>query len=229
MNSRPTTEQIDNAANIAAAANLEHRDSDYLSGVCAALGWVTGAEEAPPICTAGPARLPSVVLGLVKTVYDHHPSKSKLSGGAKSFRQLNAGLQTVLEVAFTTSLPFELTDFADIYDRCGGSYWFGESRGEGFYRIAAAHRHISACKSFEHWRKRKPFMWQGKRLACSSAFKWEGHDVTVTSFADDGLSLTACSYLGKDRKPHRRFTITHKQLRAAQRKTKLPASTRGER
>jgi hypothetical protein len=216
----PSDHAIRDMTQRATVAAWESRSSDYLRGVCAALDWVSGEDDEPPLCAAGPAKFPSIVVGLLKTVYDNHPQRSRYRGGAKSFRRLNSGLRTVLAAAIETSLPFALEDFYDVFTRFGGCYWFGESRGEGFYRIAVEGNHLSACRSFEHWKMRKPFMWQGKRLACSSAFRWDGQDVTVTSIADDGLSLTACSYTGKSpRKVKRRYSITHKQLRAANRES----------
>jgi hypothetical protein len=168
----------------------------------------------------------SIVLGLVATIYDHHPPKGRLLGGAKSFRRLNDALHRVLSAAITASLPFELNDFGEVYARCGGEHWFGSPAGERFYTEAVKVGNMSACKSFEHWVDRKPFMWQKKRLYLYSVLRWQGQQVVVTSFADDGLSLTACSYgfdgtrcpspqYPQTGKILNRFTITHKELQAA--------------
>lgn len=171
----------------------------------------------------------SVVFGLLKTVYAHHPPAKGERSGAKSWRRLAAGLRQVLKAAITTSLSFALDDFKDIHEWCEGRYWLSGGQKEGFYRIAVEHDNLSACRSFEHWQGRKPFIWQGKRLACNSKFLWPGKDITETVYVTSihNTHIVACSYHGPrySGKTKRRYTITHEQLRAAQRK----ATTGGRR
>ncbi len=74
---------------------------------------------------------------------------------------------------------------------------------------------LSACRDLESFIGRKPFMLKsGKyyeqptkarsRAYVGKKFAWNGEYVTVTSFATDQLSFTACSYRTMAEKEHRR-------------------------
>lgn len=163
--------------------------------------------------------MPGPAYDLVRIVYYNHPPRSRYSGGAKSYRRLNDALRKVLDAAIEGALPFQLTDFEQIYgDFCGG-HWFGSPRGERFYGIAVEAGNISACRSIESMLQRKPFIWQKKRLACGSSFLWSGEKITETVWVTslDDTQIVACAYDGARHrgKVKRRYNITHKQLRAA--------------
>lgn len=99
-------------------------------------------------------------------------------------------------------LRFNRGDIAAAHAKFRGVYWFGDDGGEWAYRIADEHKNDSACRSFEAFKGRKPFLLpDGCRLRVGTQFWWPwkapnsvGKHYTVSSFAADGLSLTACTY-----------------------------------
>lgn len=160
---------------------------------------------------------------------------------ARSHEQYRTAMGRALTLAIEGHFWFALEDFAWMakphYE--GGLGW---PAGEGHYAQACAtnrmgHRlarhgpNVPACRAYEQWRKRKPFIlkepWRnsGRRLAVGSQFKWQGQDVHVTSFAKDGKSIIACAYKGwEDGARHfsykvtRRFRVSWKDLRAHNRR-----------
>lgn len=60
--------------------------------------------------------------------------------------------------------------------------------------MAAQANNISACRSFEDWKERKPFMLDGERIYIGREFQFCNRKVTCTSFAKDGSYIIACSY-----------------------------------
>lgn len=154
-------------------------------------------------------------------IYRNHPRQGRFSRRPKSFRRLNDALQKVLTATIEAGLPFKEGDIATVYRNLGGAYWFGSPAADGFYCVAVEVGNISACRSIEAWWGQKPFMWNGKRLAYASTLVWRDgvHSelVRVTSLHD--THLVACAYDAPwpRGKVVRRYTITHKQLRAAQR------------
>jgi hypothetical protein len=94
------------------------------------------------------------------------------------------------------------------------------SRGLGdvYKRQAVESSNTTACISFEKYRGRGPFVFGGRRLHVGSVFEWAGvHNVIVTSFADDGLSLIACTYKdGARRVVDKRMRITLDELKIAE-------------
>lgn len=157
--------------------------------------------------------------------------------GGHSWTRLNSGMFRTLALAVGHGFKFGLDDFSRLSGLFNFGYWGGADGGfaERFYTLAcgvgghgdATHGvNLSACRSFEAWKKREPFILKdrdcpsGRRLAVQSRFAWQGEWVTVTSFADDGASLTACTYKdsapGKyERKVARRFRITVDHVKAA--------------
>lgn len=166
--------------------------------------------------------------------------KSANKSTGHSWQRLNGSMRSALELAVTSGMEFELDDFKNVLANFRSGYWIGDDGGEWLYSLAVAESNQSACLSFEAYRGHKPFIADGvrpaggterarERLAIGSAFQWRGKKVTVTSFAANGESLTACSYkriesgdYGRD-KIESRFTITPKDIIAdrAQRKLKL--------
>ena len=105
-------------------------------------------------------------------------------------------------------MRFDLEDFQYIAENYRFGYWGGidgKLLGERYYAIAVMANNIAAAKSFEAWKKRKPFISQNVkawnidtrkscRLHLGSEISWKGEDVTVTSFSEDGKFIIACSY-----------------------------------
>jgi hypothetical protein len=171
-----------------------------------------------------PPKGPSPAMQLVRRAWEN-----RCEATAHSWRTVNNTMYEALKLAITGGMSFAVGDVAEIYRSMRGSYWFGES-GEGLYSIACDAGNLQASQSFEAWRGRKPFMWEGKRLSVGSQFVWEGLLVRVTSFQDDAGALTACSY-----KPNtegvrwhrgaidRRFSITREALAKAEKDRKTEA------
>lgn len=184
-----------------------------------------------------------------------------------SWERLNSAMQRALSMAIEHSIGFELGDFELMSkgprkDGFNSGMWIGNDghmRGEGYYSLACGHRrcgggrtfgpNMSAALSFEAWKNRKPFIFADrpseprKRLCIGERFHWPlGDDkwgmATVTSFAEDGRSLIACTY-GEEakedspcsvcgRSPYsyrpakiaRRFIITIADLRAETKRRK---------
>lgn len=145
---------------------------------------------------------------------------------AHSWRRINQGLRRTLYVAIELGLSFDVQDFCTIAERYRPGYWIGD--GENAYTLAVCMRNVSACKAFEHWKQRPPFIgddvsgseYQSKRsrLAKGLWFKYGGRELRVTSFAADGSHLVACDYKPREhdgwgRTIARRFTITPVDLR----------------
>jgi len=142
------------------------------------------------------------------------------AGNAKAtsfaWERLNDALRSALHLAICNGMAFGLEDFPMIAKRYRLWYWGGRDGhmlGEGFYRSACITGNMSACLAFEAWKRRPPFIVDGAdprsyspqglhlastrkrgRVAVSFEFPWSGERVRVTSFADDGSHLVACSY-----------------------------------
>lgn len=171
-----------------------------------------------------------------------HVWRNEWHGAGRSWERLNSAMKEALALAIDHLFRFNEGDFAEFGDRFRFGRWGGADSGgfaEGFYsRACAVHDTFgrshgpnrSACISFEKWKGREPFIYKdrscisGVRLACGSRFYWMPDSkagtlpllVTATSFAADGLSLTACTYKdteGYERKIDRRFKITLQALR----------------
>lgn len=153
---------------------------------------------------------------------------NKMDGTGFSYQRINEGMGSALYLAIRLGMKFRTDDFAEIHKDFRGHYWFGtdndHSQGERFYSAAAEVGNLSACQSFEKWKERQPFIYEGKRLYHGAIVEWQGETCAVTSFSDDGVYLTLCSY--KER-PHRydgrtyfngkikkRYKVTLVELRA---------------
>lgn len=107
----------------------------------------------------------SPVVSFMQSVWDNANA-----GKGHSWGILNQAMKNALNLAVTAHFHFEPQDFADIYRKFTGSYWFGtdaDGKGMGghFYSLAVAVSNMSACKSFEQWNGYEPYLWLGKRLA----------------------------------------------------------------
>ena len=163
-------------------------------------------------------------------------------GKFDSYRILNGSMKDALRLTIYSGMEFYPRDFNYISDHFRFGYWGGADNGgfaESFYTIAVYYSNISACKAFEFWKKRKPYITNGVilhwnyssschkrgRLAVGSEFVWQGEKVAVTSFSEDGKNLVACSYTPYEfekgyasggHKPKHIYKITHKDFRAIQ-------------
>jgi hypothetical protein len=194
----------------------------------------------------------SAVIKMLELIWDN---EGKAQGDGCSWTRLNGALQSGLSIAVECGFKFNLGDFATLCEeRPKGfrfGYWSGQD-GERWYSMACAVErghggNLSAARSFEQWRNRKPFILKtfdnpsGIRLAIGHRFDWtkdgvikEGSQrclVAVTSFDDADGTLRACHYKGVvgEGKPVKMFTITHEQIaeynafiRAAKKTTEEP-------
>ena len=171
----------------------------------------------------------SLVLTRLHQLYDVHPE------GAWSWERLNHALRLQLSTLILVGAPFATEDFTHLAAdrRLNFGQWAGADSatmvGERFYRAAVEAGNRAACHSFEAWKQRDPYIWEGQRLYLGSTLRWQGEQVTLTSFAKDGLTVTLCSYhggvdetcptcqrgLGRyDRKIKHRYTLTRETLYA---------------
>lgn len=163
-----------------------------------------------------------------------HVWEFAMKGCDHSWERLNHTMRDALLLAIGGGLVFEPGDFSHIRSNYRSGYWIGES-DEWCYAMAVACCNPSAVASFERYKNRSPFIaddvspkrseWLHmtgsrvkERLAVNSTFPWKGKTVIVTSFAEDGKSLTACSYKPRieddySNKVEKRFTITIEDIR----------------
>lgn len=159
-------------------------------------------------------------------------------GTAHSWERLNHAMRDALSLAVGAGLTFAEGDVRYILSHYHTGRWIGES-DEWVYRDAVAVGNMSAVKSFEEAKGREPFIVervnlnihtngymhggggtrQKERLVVGAAFKWQGVDVRVTSFADDQSHIVACSYKKvkgsggySTEKIDKRFKITKSEL-----------------
>lgn len=168
----------------------------------------------------------STAMRLIRLVWDHNRE-----GTGFSWTRLNGSMHQAVVLAISAGLKFNPGDFTEIAQTMRIGYWSGNDRhmcGERFYSEAVKYDHPTAYQSFEAWKNRKPFIWDGQRISVGHQFIWQGQRVTCTSFAADGLSLIATATTRKFRpdgyldraKVARRFTITDADLRAARKALK---------
>lgn len=147
---------------------------------------------------------------LVDLVWENN--QKAISG--HSWQRLNRSMRHAVVVAIDAGLPFNLDDFEFFSNnyrmyRWGGSS-DGNSVGERFYGLAVEERNMSACKSFENWKKRKPFIFQKERIYVGKEFKWNNEIVMCTSFSEEDNYLVACSYKDKPKDDYSRTKIKHR-------------------
>jgi len=149
-------------------------------------------------------------------------------GNLKSWIKFNHSLHDALKLAVSSDLKFDVDDFKRINERFSPGYWMGvdgsSGLGEAMYSLAVFSGNISAAKSFEQWKNRKPFMLENsQRIYMGREFSWESLPVVCTSFSGDQSHLTACHYKRRHHIEYptlinygegllRRFTINHSDL-----------------
>ena len=151
-----------------------------------------------------------------------------------SWRYIDRSMSRALSLAIQSGCEFDVGDFAKLGEGFTfGRWWWGANiivgeHCEYFYGLAVAAGNLSAAKAIEAHKGRDPFIAdevrtdggsrQRERLALGFSFPWQGEEVKVTSFSDDGTYLTACSYRPhEDRYSNKvlhRYTITAADIRA---------------
>lgn len=180
----------------------------------------------------------SPVVALIDHVYQH-------SNEAKgpSWRLLNEALSVCLRTAIHCQFKFEIDDFAHLR-KYGWHYWCGAQgdtmSGEYFYSLAVNNKNRSAAIAFEAFKKRKPFMLNGERLALNSEFlfceepifrgmtKNKVFRVWVTSI--NAEKIVFCWYDNEGNvnsgKPSRRFVLSQAELKTAQKEGRAALSVK---
>lgn len=144
----------------------------------------------------------------------YHTWKHANNAPIFSWERLNRSMHGAVILAIDSGMRFDKDDFSKISKDFRMGYW---ADGEGIYSQAVKSGNISACQALETWFNRKPFIAKfpvdlrtygiGRdalrkegRIAVGTRFRWDGEYVRVTSFANDGKSLTACAYkpLGRE-------------------------------
>jgi hypothetical protein len=145
----------------------------------------------------------------------------------RSWREENDALQRTLMLAIEARLPFEPDDFKRVYDGYKGGYWMGE--GEHYYAKAIELRNTAACQSFEKWKGRPAFIYNGNRLHVGSSFTFDGKTLHVTSYGRDhrGAYLGCVTYKKPEtgsysRKVDKRIKVSLAELKAGEPKKNLP-------
>lgn len=147
--------------------------------------------------------------------------------------RINQSMHQALALAVSSGFKFAFNDFAEAVGKFRGGYWIGEA--ESFYALAVTEGNRSAAIAFERWNRRKPFVTdqpgkKNERLYVGARFMWQGELATVTSFANDGESLIACTYQehlqGKSIK--HRYAVTRKDLAADRKERKERRKMREE-
>lgn len=134
-----------------------------------------------------------------------------------SDRRFNDGLFAVMKAAIESHVPFDESDVEDFFGLFRAAVWLNADR---LYTLAVKQRHVSACRSIEHYLGRKPWLVNGQRLAVGSGLTWEGETCKVTSFNDANDTFIACSYKRRAHrdetdKVNRRFTVTREAFKHA--------------
>lgn len=180
---------------------------------------------------------PSPALTLLRLVWQKHSHKIR-----RSWARTNWAMQSAMHLCLTHSIEFGIDDMRTIANEFNFHYW-GDA--ERCYTLACdserGRGNKSAVAMLENYMGRKPFIIQHhphdpsrKRAFVGDQFLWCDKDsvcgerVTVTSMSDG--KMVACSYRmdGNDRKIHRRYTITHDDIKAYHARIKAHAAKSNE-
>ena len=93
-------------------------------------------------------------------------------------------------LAIESGLVFEPNDFTTLSAWQNVYHIFGER----FYTLAAKVNNVSACRSYEKYARRKPFIYKRRRLAVGSFIRWKDCLCRVTSFNKQGMMILQESY-----------------------------------
>jgi hypothetical protein len=140
-------------------------------------------------------------------------------------------MRKALEVAVSGRFKFELKDFEVLADNGQFEFyrWIGKDTeygyGERIYKLAIDSNNKSACLAFEHWQKRKPFIFKGQRLGVGSSintlteapyFWWQ-----VGSFSESGDKINLSS-------DNRRKSLTVKELKSLEKEELAPKALKDQ-
>ena len=137
---------------------------------------------------------PSAALAHVQHVWRNAPDKS--------WQRFKSALHMALKNSLTSGMVFHPDDLRRMAKENRLGRWLTDG-GEWLYALACGSErgseNTSAAIAFEKHLGRPAYLWAEEtktpgRLHVGSRFTWQGHYVTVTSFAADGQSLTACAY-----------------------------------
>lgn len=133
----------------------------------------------------------SIIINLLNTAWTHERTDSH--------SKLNGAMQSYLSALIALEIPFEINDVEYIHTHYRSGFWLGQSYngkhyGESYYSEAAKINNISFCKSYEKYKRMKPFLFKGKRVYTHFDFIINGINYEITGFNEDCSKITAVSY-----------------------------------
>ncbi len=145
----------------------------------------------------------------------------RASQGATRFAwlRLNQSMRSAVHLAITSGMEFAPDDFEQLIAQFRGHYWIGANH-ESIYAAACRVGNRSACRAYERWQKRRPFLFEGKRMFVGREFRWQRLRVRCTSITTDFFVAVAPKGWedGKTEtfnyKPGKIFRIDREQLKA---------------
>lgn len=141
----------------------------------------------------------------------------------RSWRNRNAAMQGMVDIAISSGMEFHPDDFKEIYSRFNARYWIGQSY-EGSYALACNAKsgaNLSASIAWETYLGRPAVLWSERtrtpeRLYVGAEFNWEGMRLTVTSM--EKSHLIGCTYHRYkhegERKIKNRVRVTYEAIQA---------------
>ena len=183
---------------------------------------------------ASPYRRPSIIrkrapegmspaLKLLSVVHEHALTSSRKKGE----NLFNSVMSDAFNLAIKAGMEFALGDFAAFTKMRSGA-WLSN---EWAYAQCVESGNASACKSWEAWQTRVPFMWQSGRLYVGASIPWAGRKCKVTSIDDKAGTINVCSYkerakdeegyVRESTKIDRRFTVDRPTLAVADKRKKI--------
>lgn len=123
-----------------------------------------------------------------------HLLHEQFSCVGRSKIRFDHNVQEVIILAIRAGLRFDIDDFTYTFGRGWGAWCIGGMVGERAYTIAAKYRNTLACKAYEQYKGRKPFILDGARLCDDVGIRYDGRWWYVTSFKDKTSQIVLCSY-----------------------------------
>jgi hypothetical protein len=145
-------------------------------------------------------------LVMVSGMADGGPERRRAD--TRRIRSIDGAIRLAIEGRFWWAAD----DFRDIYQhfrhlRSCNAALFTADGNEGWYSLACRSGNTRAAISFESWKLRRPFFWNGPRYGASrddkspgarlyvgAEFLWEGMRVRVNSFSENGSHINAAAY-----------------------------------
>lgn len=164
---------------------------------------------------------------------------------AQSWIRLNHTMQAALSLAISSGMKFDEADIETIYQATRGHFWFGSRAETQFFSLAVESGNVSACRAWEDFAGRTPYILGGKRLYIGAQVDGSlleklqrepvfgirpPQGVFVTSFGGEDTGVNLCVYeetwpkegggLGPNGNPIRRIRLTHQDVRALEKARK---------